>query len=400
MRRRAAVVLAALTVVGCASTPARPSTPSAAPVTPTPAASSPSAPATATPATPAPTASAATTCAAVAAALPMREQAAQLVMMGVHGDLDSAERAALEKYGFGSVILMGNTTDGVAGTKRRTEAIQAAGGGEVIVAVDQEGGQVRRLRGAGYDEMPSAAEQAKLGPEALATAARGWGEQMARAGVHLDLAPVGDVVPAAKLRSNEPIGRLGRGYGTTPDEVARNVEAVVTGFQAAGIASSVKHFPNLGEVVGNTDFAAKVVDDVTTADTPALEPYRRAIAVDVETIMVATAYYARIDAAAPAAFSPAVISILRDDLGFTGVIVSDDLGVAKAVAGVPAKERGVRFVRAGGDLAIAVDPKPATAMVDGLVAAAEADPALASRVAESAGRVLALKAGLGLATCG
>lgn len=395
-RRPFVAVLAAVVLAGCAQAPSGGPTPGASVSATTSPATSPSAPAT----TPAATTPAATTCAAAAAALPLREQAAQLVMMGVHRELDSAERAALEKHGFGSVILMGNTTDGVAGTKRRSEAIQAAGGGSVIVAVDQEGGQVRRLRGAGYDEMPSAADQAELGPDALAVAARGWGEQMAKGGVHLDLAPVADVVPAAKLRTNEPIGRLGRGYGTTPDEVARNVEAVVTGFQGAGIASSVKHFPNLGEVVGNTDFAAKVVDDVTTADSPALEPYRRAIAVGVETVMVATAFYARIDPDAPAAFSPAVVSILRDDLGFTGVIVSDDLGVAKAVADVPVGERGARFVRAGGDLAIAVDPKPAVAMVEGLVAAAEVDPDLAERVAESAGRVLALKSRLGLADCG
>lgn len=387
------VGLAALALVGCAQVPpgAGPTASGAPPVspavTPSPVASTPAS-------TPA-----ATTCAELAGAMTLREQAAQLVMMGVTGDLDAAERSALGEHRFGSVILMGNTTEGVAGTRQRTRSIQDAGGGSVLVAVDQEGGLVRRLRGAGFTDMPSAAEQAKLAPAELLAAARVWGREMAEAGVHLDLAPVADVVPAAKQRTNEPIGKLGRGYGSTPEAVAERVAVVVAGFRAGGIASSAKHFPNLGEVVGNTDFAAKVVDDVTTRDAPALEPYRRAIAAGIETVMVSTAWYPRIDPDAPAAFSPAVVSILRDDLGFSGVVVSDDLGVAKAVADVPARERGVRFVRAGGDLAIAVDPAPAQQMVDGLVAAAQDDAALRGRVAESAGRVLALKSGLGLARC-
>lgn len=403
MRRRglAAGVLA-LALVGCAQVqPGTTPTPTGSVDSPTAGVTAgPTPTASATAETPSPSATAGvTTCADLAGSLDLREQAAQLVMVGVHGEVDAAEAAALEEYGFGSAILMGNTTHGVAGTKQRTDAVQAAGKGQVLVAVDQEGGLVRRLKGPGFTDMPSAAEQAKLDPAELSAAAQTWGAEMAKAGVHLDFAPVADVVPAAKVGTNEPIGKIGRGYGTTPEQVAANVEAVVTGFQRGGIAASVKHFPNLGEVVGNTDFATKVVDDVTTRDAASLEPYRRAIAAGVETVMVATAWYPLIDADAPAAFSPAVLSILRDDLGYTGVIASDDLGVAKAVADVPARERAVRFVRAGGDLAVAVDVAPAEAMVDGLAAAAADDADLAARVAESAGRVLALKSQFGLASC-
>ncbi|HHU39720.1 MAG TPA: glycoside hydrolase family 3 protein [Propionibacterium sp.] len=393
--------VAALALVGCAQVPpgSAPGSPTSSPSGSMPGGSGttsslPTASGTGTPGAPG-----SNTCGDLVAGMSMSEQAAELVMMGVTGDLDAAEAAALAEHGFGSVILMGNTEHGVAGTKERTDAIQEAGGGEVLIAVDQEGGLVRRLRGPGFTAMPSAADQAEMTPEKLTTAAEQWGRQMAEAGVHLDLAPVADVVPADKVGTNEPIGKLGRGYGTTPEAVAQNVVAVVTGFQRAGIAASPKHFPNLGEVVGNTDFAAQVVDDVTTADSASLEPYRQAIAAGVDTVMVGTAWYTQIDPDAPAAFSPTVLSILREDLAFDGVIVSDDLGVAKAVADVPAAERGVRFVRAGGDLGIAVDVAPAAAMVEGLAAAAAGDPALAERVAESATRVLALKTRLGLATC-
>ena len=392
----ATLSLAAVALAGCAQTP-----PASGPVT-TPAPSVPSASATASaPPTAAASPSVAhpPTCPELAAGMTPRERAGQLVMMGVTGGLDAAEARTLSDGAFGSVILMGSTTDGVAGTRGRTDAIQEAGGGAVLVAVDQEGGLVQRLKGPGFDTMPSASEQAELGPTELTAAAARWGKQMVDAGVHLDLAPVADVVPADKLRSNEPIGKLGRGYGTTPDEVAENVAAVVAGFREAGLSASPKHFPNLGQVVGNTDFTAKVVDDVTTADAGALAPYRRLIADGVETVMVGTAWYTHIDADAPAAFSPAVIGVLREDLGFTGVVVSDDLGVAKAVADVPAAQRAVRFVRAGGDLAISVDAPAALAMVQGLAEATQGDEELAAQVTAAAGRVLALKAAHGLASC-
>ncbi len=207
------------------------------------------------------------------------------------------------------------------------------------------------------------------------------------------------MVPADRTSTNEPIGKLGRGYGSTPEAVAGHVVAFITGMDAAGVATSPKHFPNLGRVVGNTDFVPKVVDDETTRDDPALEPYRQAIEAGVETVMVATAFYTKIDPDAPAAFSPAVVGILRDDLGFDGVIVSDDLGAAKAVASVPASERAVRFVRAGGDLAISVDPAAGVAMIDGLATAADKDPTFEARLTESAARVLALKSARGLTTC-
>lgn len=399
-RRLLLPATAAVLVLAACSPVASPPTPSpdASPGTPA-ASASPGTPAASPPATTSPaTSPAAGACAAAAKALTLRQQAGQLVMMGVTGSLDAAERRALEASEFGSVILMGTSTDGVAGTRARTDALQQAGASGVLVAVDQEGGLVQRLKGSGFDTMPSAVDQARLSDAELRTAAARWGRQLAAAGVHLDLAPVADVVPAARVRTNEPIGRLDRGYGSDPAVVGAKVAAFVTGMRQAGVATSAKHFPNLGQVVGNTDFASGVVDDVTTADDAALEPYRAAVGAGVQTIMVGTARYTRIDPAALAAFSPKVVSLVRA-LGFDGVIVSDDLGVAKAVADVPAAQRAVRFVRAGGDLAIAVDVPSATAMAEGLASAAAADPALAELVGASTRRVLALKDALGVETC-
>lgn len=344
---------------------------------------------------PTPTADA---CEVAAADLSLPEQVGQLIMVGVTGELDSAEESAIREHHFGSVILMGNDSSGTAGVKSRIEAIRGAGG-EVLIAVDQEGGQVQRLTGTGFDRIPSAAAQAEQGTEALTRNAETWGTQLREAGVHLTLAPVADVVPPEKATSNEPIGALDRGYGNTPEEVSENVVAFVTGMNRAGLGTSMKHFPNLGEVVGNTDFTSVVRDDVTTADSPALAPYRAGIEGGASTVMVGTAIYTRIDDSAPAAFSPKVVGILREDMGFDGVVISDDLGVAKAATDVPAGERGVRFVRAGGDLAISVDADVASAMATGLVEAAQSDPELRRQVQRSAERVLTLKRQLQAGSC-
>ena len=100
-------------------------------------------------------------------------------------------------------------------------------------------------------------------------------------------------------------------------------------------------------------------------------------------------------------FSSAVITdLLRGDLGYDGVVIADDLGAAVAVKGVDAAQRGVRFIEAGGDIAINADPALMGAMADATVELAGSDEGFAARVAESAGRVLELKASAGLVDCG
>ncbi len=395
-RRALAVLLGPLLLAGCSAVPPGPT-----PATSTPAATPPSGSATPAPATatPSPSASAAA-CTAEARALSLREQVGQLVMIGVTVGLPSSQRAAISTHRIGSAIVMGATPGGVEQVSGLTAKLRSLGGKTgFLVASDQEGGLVQRLKGPGFDAIPSAAQQARLRDATLTARAASWGRAMAAAGVLLDLAPVADVVPAGNRAANEPIARLGRGYGSNPAGVSAKVEAFRRGMARAGVGVAVKHFPGLGAVRGNTDFATKVKDGTTTADSALLTPFRDAVGHGAEAVMVSSAYYTRIDAARPAMFSPTVIRILRG-WGFDGVVVSDDLGAAAALRTVPVGERAVRFVAAGGDLALNVDPSTAGAMAEGLYQAAKADPKLASRVARSAARVLALKAALGQFTCG
>lgn len=331
------------------------------------------------------------------------QRAGQLLMVGHQVGEDPATTGRLvAEHHLGSVILMGTTDIGVAGVRTMTDELRASGADPdgLLVAVDQEGGQVLRLSGKGFTPMPSAADQGELSAADLTAAAKVWGVELREAGVDVTLAPVADVVPPDRVDVNEPVARWGRGFGSDTAAVAAHVAAFVTGMRDGGTGTAVKHFPGLGQVVGNTDFSTGVSDDRTVRNDPLLAPFAAGIAAGTDMVMVSLASYPQIDPERPASWSPVVIEdMLRTDLGWQGVVVSDDLGVAEQVQDVAPAQRVVRFVEAGGDLAITVDPALAGEMASGLVAAAELDPALDARVRAAAERVLELKAQRGIADC-
>lgn len=321
-------------------------------------------------------------------------------MVGVDGGLDAAERRAIADNQVGSVVLLGTQDGGVKATAELVaEIAQLNPDAGMLAAVDQEGGLVQRLTGTGFARIPSAAKQAKLPLDELETSARSWGRALGKADIGLNLAPVADVVPASKVKSNAPIGKLGRGYGSDPEAVTARTQAVITGLADEGVAAAVKHFPGLGEVTGNTDNASRVVDRVTKADSASLAPFKSAGEGDVGAVMVSSATYTRIDASHQAVFSAKVIGLLRQ-WGYQGVVISDDLGAAVSLKSVPASQRAVRFLAAGGDLVINASPGLTAAMVAGVKKRAHSDAAFAQQLTASAARVLALKETVGRYDCG
>jgi beta-N-acetylhexosaminidase len=169
--------------------------------------------------------------------------------------------------------------------------------------------------------------------------------------------------------------------------------------ERAGVATAVKHFPGLGRVRGNTDFVSRVVDTTTTRRDHALAGFSAAIDADVDMVMMSSAFYSKIDAEHRAAFSAMIIDeMLRKNLRFSGVVISDDLA-AVAMRNLTPEERARRFIRAGGDLLIVGDASLATTMADAIKDKASDDPAFAKRVTESATRVVAMKERRGLARC-
>ncbi len=349
------------------------------------------------------TATPADRCAELVAGMGVREQVGQLFMVGISSSGPSlADAEALAESTAGSVIVLGNSTAGAAAVARVTDearrVARAPSGVETMVAADQEGGQVQRLRGEGFRRIPSAYEQAELSNAELTSRAATWGRELKRAGVDADLAPVADVVPDHLRDVNAPIGQLERGYGADPRVVAEKVAAFVQGMGAAGVATAVKHFPGLGRVRGNTDFEAEVTDRLTRRGDEAWAGFQSGVDAGADMVMVSSATYSKVDGEHRAVFSREILGILRNDLGFGGVIISDDVA-ARALEDVRPAARALRFFRAGGDLAIVGDSSLVAAMADAVVDEAQANPAFAAQVEARATRVVKMKARRGLADC-
>ncbi|MEW1954480.1 glycoside hydrolase family 3 N-terminal domain-containing protein [Terrabacter sp. NPDC080008] len=328
----------------------------------------------------------------------------QLFMVGgpVTG-LGAATTTAISSYHVGNLILTGRTTAGappvryLAGRADTLATTAATAGVPLFIAADQEGGYVQVLQGPGFSRMPTALTQGTWADTTLNAYARTWGTQVMRSGVDVDLAPVMDTVAKSFAPYNAPIGYYQREYGYTPTVVADKGTTFLKGMQASGLAMTGKHFPGLGRVAGNTDTTARVTDTVTTRTSADITPFRAAIGAGAHLLMVSSAYYSRIDASHPAAFSPTVIrGMIRGDLRFGGIVISDDLGNAKQVAAWSAGARAVDFVDAGGDVVLTVNPSVIPAMVSAVTARAASDSVFRGRVQAAVLRVLTVKAQYGL----
>jgi beta-N-acetylhexosaminidase len=343
-------------------------------------------------------------CAALVESMSQRERVGQLLMIGISSTgPTTADADILASTRAGSVLLLGDSTASLTTiadvTARARRAARPPKGAQTLLAVDQEGGLVQRLKGAGFDPIPAAVDQAGYDSRTLAAKANRWGRQLKRAGIDANLAPVADVVPEAARSRNQPIAQLRRGYGSDPQRVGTKVRAFVAGMNEANIATAVKHFPGLGRVEGNTDYESDVVDSVTRRRDRMLAGFTRGLDAGADMVMVSSATYRKIDANRRATFSLEVLrTMIRGDLQFSGVIISDDLA-AQAMHDLSPGKRLLRFVEAGGDVAIIGDPGIAQTAASALIDEAREDPSVSRLVAASAVRVLTLKDRRGLASC-
>ncbi|MHA7271561.1 glycoside hydrolase family 3 N-terminal domain-containing protein [Arthrobacter sp. HLT1-20] len=343
--------------------------------------------------------------AAVLAAMSLEQKVGQVLMVSspVTG-ADANSLYAVDTLYVGNVFIKGRSTAGQAGIAAQVAEIAdrisgvRTGGARPFVATDQEGGLVQIMRGPGFADMPQAIEQGRLPASELLADATSWGQQLAAVGVNVNLAPVMDTVPSAAFApQNAPIGTFGREFGYTPEQVASHGTAFAQGMAAAGVEATAKHFPGLGRVTLNTDVSAGVTDDITVRNDPFIAPFRAAVNAGVPWLMVSNAYYPKIDATNLAPFSSVIVTdMMRGDLGFAGIIVSDDICDAVQVSAVPVAERGVDFIAAGGTMALCTNQSLLPQMYAGLVSAAQGDPALAAKVNAAALLVLTAKADKGL----
>jgi len=338
------------------------------------------------------------------AAMSQQQRVGQLIMVGAKATgASSSTLSAISNHHVGNVILTGRSTLGIASTTRvvarlraRTTVSATAKVG-LFVATDQEGGQVQVLSGPGFSTIPSALTQGVWATSTLRARAATWGRQLRSAGVNVNLAPVTDTVPHATAQSNRPIGFYQREFGFTTAVVGPHASAFVQGMQSARVAATPKHFPGLGRVMGNTDTTAGVTDSITTRTSTYLGPFRQAIAAGAPFVMMSSAYYSKIDSNHPACFSRVVVTgMLRGDLGFQGVVISDDLGRAQQVARWSAGSRATQFIAAGGDVVLTVDPALAPAMAEAIAAKANSSASFRRQVDSAALRVLRAKAATSL----
>ena len=327
------------------------------------------------------------------------QKVGQLVLASLTYGETTSDLAAMVAGGKVTGVLLLGTGWSAVDVRQAVMELNAAAAPPIglYVAADQEGGTVQRLSGAGFSAIPSAKVQGTWTTDKLTAQATVWGKEMLDAGVNLDLAPVADTVPASLGRRNAPIGGLNRQFANDPAAVVTHASAFIAGLTAAGVSSCVKHFPGLGRVTGNTDYTRTgIVDSATTRTDPYVTAFKQVMAAGPAMVMISTATYKKIDAAHPAAFSSIVINdLLRGQLGWTGVVISDSLDAVSVTKTTP-QQRAVQFIAAGGDIAVFTSLASAQAAFAGLKAKAAASPEFAALVDAAVMRVLEAKVAAGL----
>ncbi len=331
----------------------------------------------------------------------------QLVMAGFRGtevEGNAEVEGLLCRSRVGGVLLLGRNVVDAAQLARLTGALQARAractGRPLLIAVDAEGGSVMRLGpGAGYTPTLPARELGEANDLALTELeARRIARMLREAGINWNLAPVVDV---GYNPTNPVIVGHGRSYGANPDRVTAHARAFVQGMRAEGVLTSLKHFPGHGS--SREDSHAGFVD-VTETARPELEliPYRALLAEGlVDSVMTAHVVNRRLDRRRPATLSrPIITGLLRRELGWQGVVVSDDLRMGAIDRRYGMGDAAVQALRAGVDLLLVSEEtlpdgrSASAAVLKDIRRALGAGPLKADRVADSLKRVEALKARL------
>lgn len=305
----------------------------------------------------------------------LSRQVGQMIMTGYPGPYPSPQLLArIRKGQVGGVILMGenigpNTRQAI--TDMQSAAQQA--GRRLLVATDQEGGEVKRL--ASSAPSVSAAEMRSIG------AARREGQRTASAllslGINTDLAPVADV--------RHPGSFIGsRSFSNRPGAAAARACAFARGLQAAGAYATLKHFPGLGYAAKNTDVARVTISASAQQLQRDLSAYQRC---PTDLVMMSNAVYAAYDPSAPAVFSSRIINdLLRGYLGYQGVVISDSL----TATSVKSPSTAVRAVAAGVDMLLYIPADVSALAYRKVLAAVRRGEIPRQRVREASARIAAL----------
>ncbi len=253
----------------------------------------------------------------------------------------------LLEQGLGGVILFKRTLESLEQVCRLTADLHASASTPLLVGVDQEGGRVTRLPPP-FLAPPAAGLLGRIGDPGLTEElARATGRELTAAGINWNLVPVLDV------RTNPANPIIGdRAYSDDPEDVARMGLATLRGFKDASVLTTAKHFPGHGETAADSHLTLpESLQSSVRWRKVEFPPFREAIRHGVPSIMVAHLACPALDTNAPTSLSPIVIGdILRSELGFAGMVVSDDMEMGAIASRFDVGEAAVRFLEAGGDL--------------------------------------------------
>lgn len=330
-------------------------------------------------------------------AMTVEQKVGQLLLAGIEGTQAGEDAAyAVQTVQAGGIILFGRNVDTCAQTARLVSDLKALNGGYIplFIASDEEGGTVSRMPGEVAD-LPSAHAFGKTGDEGLC---RELGQvlaaQCAALGVNVDFAPVADVWSNP---DNTVIGK--RALSSDGDEAARLLPAVAEGLRAGGVIPVVKHFPGHGDTDADSHYDLPVVDKgLDELEQLELKPFRAAIASGAPAVMAAHLLVRELDDTLPASLSPALITgLLREELGFDGVVFTDDLTMGAISNTYGMGEAAVLAVEAGCDVLLVCHRQDnLQAAYDALLSAVDSGRISLARLDQSVTRILTLKAACSL----
>jgi beta-N-acetylhexosaminidase len=284
--------------------------------------------------------------------------------------------------GLGGVVLFARNVESRAQLRSLTDALRAARG-DVLIAIDEEGGDVTRLEATTGSSYPGNAALGEVDDVELTeqvAAAIAW--DLVEVGVNLNLAPVADV----NTNPSNPVIGI-RSFGSDGDRVAKHTAAFVRGTQSAGVVACAKHFPGHGATDVDSHLELPTVESLSDE---ALLPFRAAIDAGVMSVMTAHIRVASLGDE-PATTNARVLQrLLREEIGFTGMVMTDALEMRAISATVGLEEGAVRALQAGADalcLGHDVDEHACRRITHAIAAAVRAGRLLEGRVAQAAERV-------------
>ena len=289
----------------------------------------------------------------------LAEEVGAVMMVGFQGPLSSTVLADWTRHQYGGLLVvnLNHNASTAAGMTALTSQIRGVDKRRLIAATDQEGGDVcLAISTVPCEPMPVG----QAGTTRMATALRSLG-------FDLDLGPVSDVCSG-------PTSIIwGRCYGTDPGAVAAAVGPVVDGIHAAGMLSAAKHFPGHGDTTVSSETSLPRIDSsLATIRARNLPPFEAAIAHGTDFVLMGHLFYPALDPHHSADLSPATFALLRNDLGFKGAIISDDMQMGAITSSTPTAEAAVQFLAAGGDMVmVAHDLSVADATYAAIIAAVE-----------------------------